>query len=83
MEEGFDYPEESIFLNQAVVVEADAKISVYRLWFQDYSRETIARELESGGFSVESVWSDLAGAPYSEDCEWLGLITRILTTESV
>jgi SAM-dependent methyltransferase len=76
LEQGFDYPEESIFLDQVIVVEADGKISVYRMWFQDYNRETITRELEDGGINVVGVWNDLMGTPYSDDTEWIGLVGR-------
>ena len=54
LEEGFDYPEQSIWLDQYTVIEADGKISVYRNWFQDYTPETIETELQQGGFSIES-----------------------------
>ena len=40
LEQGFDYPEESIWLDQYTVIEADGKVSVYRNWFQDYKPET-------------------------------------------
>jgi SAM-dependent methyltransferase len=76
LEQGFDYPEQSIYLDQAIVVEADGKLSVYRNWFQDFTREAITEELEQGGFAVQSCWSDLAGAPYSEDAEWIGIIAQ-------
>jgi SAM-dependent methyltransferase len=76
LEEGFDYPEQSIFLDQAIVVEEDGKLSVYRMWFQDFTRETITAELETGGFMVRSVWNDLTGTPYSEDTEWIGIIAQ-------
>lgn len=76
LEEGFDYPEQSIFLDQAIVIEENGKVSVYRNWFQDFTRETITAELESGGFAVQSVWNDLLGTPYSEDTEWIGIITQ-------
>jgi SAM-dependent methyltransferase len=76
LEEGFDYPEQAIYLDQAIVVEADGKISVYRMWFQDFSRETITAELQAGGFTVESVWGDLAGAPLADDSEWIGVVAR-------
>jgi 2-polyprenyl-3-methyl-5-hydroxy-6-metoxy-1,4-benzoquinol methylase len=76
LEEGFDYPEQAIFLNQAIVLELDGTLSVYRMWFQDYSRESIIAELEAGGFAVESVWGDLTGAAYSEDGEWIGVVAR-------
>jgi SAM-dependent methyltransferase len=76
LEEGFDYPEQSLWLDQYTVIEADGKVSVYRNWFQDYTPETITQELEQGGFSVESLWGDLMGQPYTLDSEWIGLITR-------
>lgn len=76
LEQGFDYPEQSIFLDQAIVMEDDGKISVYRNWFQDYTRETITSELEDGGFSVQNVWSDLIGTPYTDDTEWIGIVAQ-------
>ena len=75
LDEGFDYPEQYVFLDQAIVVEECGKISVYRNWFQDYERATITAELERGGFSVQSVWNDLLGTPFTEDTEWIGLVT--------
>lgn len=75
LEEGFDYPQQSIWLDQYVVMEADGNFSVYRNWFQDYTPESITAELAEGSFSVESLWGDLAGEPYTKDSEWIGLIT--------
>jgi len=63
-------------LNQFIVIEADGNVSVYRNWFQDYSVESITEELEEGGFTVESVWGDLTGAPYQEDTQWIGVVAR-------
>jgi SAM-dependent methyltransferase len=76
LEDGFDYPAQSIWLDQAIVIEADGKISVYRMWFQDYTPESITAEMEAGGFAVESLWGDLTGMPYTADSEWIGLVTR-------
>jgi SAM-dependent methyltransferase len=76
LEEGFDYPEESIWLDQYTVIEADGKVSTYRNWFQDYTPEAISTELEQGNFIVESLWGDLTGQPYTEESEWIGLVTR-------
>jgi SAM-dependent methyltransferase len=76
LEEGFDYPEQSIWLDQYTVIEGDGKVSVYRNWFQDYIPETITAELALGGFSVESLWGDLTGKQYSPDSEWIGIVAR-------
>jgi SAM-dependent methyltransferase len=75
LEEGIDYPEQSIWLDQAITIESDGKISVYRNWFQDYTPESITAELAHGGFLVESLWSDLTGQPYKPTSEWIGLVT--------
>ncbi len=76
LEEGFDYPEQSIWLDQYTVIEGNGKVSVYRNWFQDYTPETITEELTQGVFSVESLWGDLTGIPYSPGSEWIGLIAN-------
>lgn len=57
-------------------MEANGQLSVYRRWFQDYSHETITRELEAGGFVVLSVWSDLMGTEYTDDTEWIGVVAQ-------
>jgi SAM-dependent methyltransferase len=75
LEQGFSYPND-LYLDQYVVVEGDAKISVYRNWFQDYTPETIRAELEAAGFAVESLWSDLTGTPYTPDSDWIGIVAR-------
>lgn len=74
LEDGFDYPEQAIWLDQYTVIEADGKVSVYRNWFQDYTLESITAELSQGGFDVESLWGDLTGIPYSPDSEWIGIV---------
>ena len=76
LEEGFDYPEQSIWLDQFIVIEIDGKVSVYRNWFQNYTPDTIIAELTQGCFSVESIWRDLAGSPYTTQGEWIGVITH-------
>jgi SAM-dependent methyltransferase len=76
LEDGFDYPAQSIWLDQAVVIEENGKISVYRNWFQDYTPDTIIAELQAGGFAFESLWGDLTGKLYTDGSEWIGLVTR-------
>jgi SAM-dependent methyltransferase len=78
LEDGFDYPAQSIWLDQSVVIEENGKILVYRNWFQDYTPETITAELIAGGFTFESLWGDLIGTPYEPGSEWIGLVTRKL-----
>ncbi|HEY5730514.1 MAG TPA: hypothetical protein VIS72_10715 [Anaerolineales bacterium] len=74
LEDGFDYPEQFIWLDQYTIIEADAKVSFYRNWFQDYTPDTITDELEQGGFHIESLWGDLTGEPYTSTSEWIGVV---------
>ena len=76
LEEGFDYPEQLLWLDQYTVIETDGKVSIYRNWFQDYTPESITAEFAQGGFVVESLWGNLTGQPYTSENEWIGLITR-------
>jgi SAM-dependent methyltransferase len=76
LEQGFDYPEQSIYLDQYIVIEASGKLSVYRNWFHDYTPATLKPELEAGGFAVLSLWGDLMGTPYTPDSEWIGVVAR-------
>lgn len=76
LEQGFDYPDESIYCDQYTVVEPDGSLTVYRNWFQDYTPATLRAELDAHGFEVEGVWNDLAGSPLTEDGEWIGVVAR-------
>lgn len=76
LEQGFDYPDQNIHLDQYVVIEPGDKITVYRNWFQDFTRETITQELKAGGVEVQGVWSDLTGTPFAEDPEWIGIVAK-------
>ena len=76
LQEGFDYPEQSIWLDQYTVVEADGNLSIYRNWFQDYTPETIREELEQNHFMVEGLWGDLTSSSYTPQSDWIGVITH-------
>ncbi len=76
LEQGFDYPDELIYLDQYVVVEASGALSVYRNWFQDYTPERITAELAEHGLAVRSLWADLLGTPAGPASEWIGVVAR-------
>jgi SAM-dependent methyltransferase len=82
LEEGFEYPDLALWLDQFVVIEADGQVTVYRNWFQDYTPESITAELEQNSFRVEGYWGDLTGTAYTPDSEWIGVITRKLCIHS-
>jgi len=76
LEQGFDYPEEMIYLDQYIVMDEPGAFCVYRNWFQDYQPEMIRAELIAGDFEVISLWADLMGTPFTPDSEWIGVAAR-------
>lgn len=74
--QGFAYPEEAIYLDQYLVIEANGNLSVYRNWFQDFDRARIMGEIEASGLAVQGVWADLAGTPYSLESDWIGILAQ-------
>jgi SAM-dependent methyltransferase len=74
LEQGFAY-DGDLYLDQYIIIE-NGSTCVYRNWFQDYTADTIRAETESNGFILESLWSDLTGAPYCENSDWIGVIGR-------
>lgn len=73
LEQGFDYPEEDVWLDQYIVVD-DSECRVYRNWFHDYSLDIISNVLENRGFDVRHVWNDLTGSKYAEGGDWIALV---------
>jgi hypothetical protein len=82
LEQGFDYAEQSVYLDQYIVIEASGTLSVYRNWFQDYTPATLESELGAGGFIVQSLWGDLTGMPFRPDSEWIGVVARRVPVSS-
>jgi 2-polyprenyl-3-methyl-5-hydroxy-6-metoxy-1,4-benzoquinol methylase len=75
-EKTFSNPETALVLDQYTVVEENGSLSTYRVWRQDYTPESIATELNAGGFEILSIWGDLTGKSLTEDPEWIGIVAR-------
>ncbi len=76
LEQTFSYLEDALYLDQYIVIEENGTTSTYRVWRQDYTPHTITEELKEGGFRVQSLWGDLTGSPYSNNSEWIGIVSR-------
>lgn len=74
LERGFSY-DGDIHLDQYVIIDEKGELSIYHHWFQDYTPERIRKELETNGFTVESLWGDLLGTPYHAQSEWIGVVS--------
>ena len=76
LEQGFDYPEHDVWLDQYVVVDDNYKVSVYRNWYQDYTLQSIRQVLEKAGFQIVHVWNDLTGNTYEEGGDWVAIVGK-------
>jgi len=76
LEQGFDYRDEMVYMDQYIVVDDSGEIMVYRNWFQDYQPGMIQAELKAVGFKVDSLWGDLTGTGFTPDSEWIGVAAR-------
>jgi SAM-dependent methyltransferase len=75
MEEGFDYPGQSTWLDRYIVMDKSG-IKVYHIWFRDYTLDEIRPVLRGAGFEIIHAWNDLAGTPYQPGGDWLGIVAE-------
>lgn len=75
LEQGYSY-ENDVFLDQYVVIDENGQARRFHNWFQDFTPDTIREELSKGRFEVFSIWSDLAGSPYTMESEWIGIVAK-------
>ena len=80
LEQGFDYPEYDVWLDQYVVMTEDGKVAVYRNWFHDYSLASIRQVAVKAGFRIAHVWNDFTGKPYVEGGDWIAVVAKKITT---
>lgn len=71
----FRYEEEKVVLDKYTIIEADRTRTVYN-WLQYFTPESMGGELEESGFKVESIYSDVAGAPFSSMSDEFAVVGR-------
>lgn len=76
LEQGFDYPEHDTWVDQYTIIREDGECKTYRMWFHDYSLETITDVLVNNGFQVKHIWSSLTGEEYKADGEWIAIMAQ-------
>ena len=75
LEQAFDYPNASVWLEQYVVTDTQG-LKIYRNWFQDHDINSIQKVIENNGFKLEHHWGDLTGEPYTEESQWMGVVAK-------
>jgi SAM-dependent methyltransferase len=75
LEQGFDYPEESVWLDQYIVIDSES-VKIYNNWFHDYDLDTIRQVLHQAGFKVIHAWNDLSGSVYEAGGDWIAIVAE-------
>lgn len=71
----FVYHDERVVLDKYTIVEPGRNRVIYN-WLQYFSAESIAKEFAENGFQVETLFSNLAGAPYRDDFLEIAVVAK-------
>jgi SAM-dependent methyltransferase len=77
LEQGFDYPEYNVWLDQYIVADENS-VSVYRNWYRNHTLQSIRQALRNAGFVILNAWNDLTGTPYAEGGDWIAIVAKKL-----
>ena len=53
-------------LDKYTIIEATRTRTIYN-WLQYFSPEALEKEFVEGGFSIEKLYSDVAGSPFEQE----------------
>ena len=73
----FKYEEEKIVLDKYTLIEESRTRTVYN-WLQYFSREAIEREFVECGFTVDELFSDVAGSRFDPESAEIALVAKKL-----
>jgi 2-polyprenyl-3-methyl-5-hydroxy-6-metoxy-1,4-benzoquinol methylase len=71
----FKYEEEKVTLDKYSIIESGRTRIIYN-WLQYFTPETLAKELEDCGFTIESFYTDVAGAPFAPENDDFAIVAR-------
>ena len=71
----FKYDKDRVVLDKYTIVESDRTRTVYN-WLQYFSPEDLEREFVESGFSIEGLYSDVAGTPYNRESSEFAVIAK-------
>jgi SAM-dependent methyltransferase len=67
------YPNGPVYLDEHVVATA-TDMRVYRIWERCFTPESVRAELASAGMTLQALYSDAAGTPYTGSSTVLGVL---------
>lgn len=71
----FKYNDEKVVLDKYTIVESDRTRIVYN-WLQYFAAEELESEFMKAGFSIDELYSDVAGTPYDRNSSEFAVIAR-------
>ena len=80
----FKYEKEKVVLDKYTVIEDGRTRNIYN-WFQHFSPETLKREFAECGFTIDELYSDVAGTPFDSKANEFAVVAKkqqkVKTTE--
>lgn len=73
----FKYDREKVVLDKYTIIEVARTRTIYN-WLQYFSRDALEMEFEKCGFTVESIYSDVAGSPFDPKSKEFAVVARRL-----
>ena len=71
----FKYDEEKVILDKYTLIELSRTRTVYN-WLQYFSPEALKREFAESGFTVEKLYSDVAGSPFGPESTEIAVVAE-------
>jgi hypothetical protein len=71
----FKYEKEKVVLDKYTLIEADRTRTVYN-WLQHFSSEALKREFVECGFTVDELYSDVAGTPFDSKANEFAVVAK-------
>ena len=71
----FEYEEEKVVLDKYTLIEASRTRTVYN-WLQYFSPEALEGEFVECGFTVENLYSDVAGSPFDAETTEIAVVAK-------
>jgi len=73
----FKYDREKVVLDKYTLIESSRTRTVYN-WLQYFSPESLEREFVDCGFTIEKLYSDVAGSPFDPETTEIAVVGRKL-----
>jgi cyclopropane fatty-acyl-phospholipid synthase-like methyltransferase len=73
----FKYEQEKVVLDKYTLIEASRTRTVYN-WLQYFSSETLEKEFVKCGFTIEKLYSDVAGSPFDPETTEFAVVAKKL-----